>query len=102
MSVLSKNRKLHFNLAYYRHERIVQAIAEYGQALLLTKPDKVNKNRAKIYKQFVSMFDPNDAVNIVFKTDEIDHFQSYPIINFPKNISKCYTTSATNIFKIKE
>lgn len=57
-------------LAYYRHERIVQDIAEYGQALFLTKLDNVHKNRSEMYKQFVSMFDPHGVVDIAFATDE--------------------------------
>lgn len=57
-------------LAYYRHERIVQDIAEYGQALLLIKSGDVHKNRAEMYKQFVNMFDPQGVVDIAFKTDK--------------------------------
>ena len=57
-------------LAYYRHERIVEDIAEYGQSLLLTNPDNVHKNRSEMYKQFVSMFDPHGVVDIAFKTDK--------------------------------
>lgn len=56
-------------LAYYRHERIVEDIAEYGEALLLTKPDDVHNNRSEMYKHFVSMFDPQGVVDIAFKTD---------------------------------
>lgn len=57
-------------LTYYRHERIVEDIAEYGQALLLTKPDNIQKNRSEMYKQFVGMFDPQGVVDIAFKTDK--------------------------------
>lgn len=53
-------------LAYYRHERIVEDIAEYGQALLLTSE---GKNRPEMYQHFMDMFDPNGVVDIAFKTD---------------------------------
>ncbi len=55
-------------LAYYRHERIVEDIAEYGQALLLTTVG--NKDRLERFKQFRDMFEPNGVVDIAFKTDE--------------------------------
>lgn len=53
-------------LAYYRHERIVEDIAEYGQALLLTPA--VGQDRPEMYKQFTDMFEPNGVVDIAFKT----------------------------------
>lgn len=55
-------------LAYYRHERIVEDIAEYGQALLLTS--KGGNDRPEMYKHFRDMFEPNGVVEIAFKTDE--------------------------------
>ena len=55
-------------LAYYRHERIVVDIAEYGQALLLTVDG--GKDRQEMYEQFVSMFEPQGVVDIAFKTDK--------------------------------
>lgn len=55
-------------LAYYRHERIVQDIAEYCQALLLTAVG--GEDRLEMYKQFMGMFEPNGVVDIAFKTDE--------------------------------
>jgi len=55
-------------LAYYRHERIVEDIAEYGQALLLTPAG--GEDRPEMYKQFMDMFEPNGVVDIAFKTDE--------------------------------
>lgn len=55
-------------LAYYRHERIVEDIAEYGQALLLTTAG-TNEDRIEMYKQFLDMFEPNGVVDIAFKTD---------------------------------
>ena len=54
-------------LAYYRHERIVEDIAEYGQALLLTTAG--GEDRLEMYKQFMGMFEPNGVVDIAFKTD---------------------------------
>ena len=55
-------------LAYYRHERIVEDIVEYGQALLLTSGG--GEDRLEMYKQFMGMFKPNGVVDIAFKTDE--------------------------------
>lgn len=55
-------------LAYYRHERIVEDIAEYGQQLLLTMEG--GKDRIKWYEQFIAQFDPQGVVEIAFKTDE--------------------------------
>lgn len=55
-------------LAYYRYERIVEDIAVYSQELLL-KPMEGN-NRLEMYKQFMSMFDPNGVVDIAFATDK--------------------------------
>lgn len=54
-------------LAYYRHERIVEDIAEYGQALLLT-PDG-GEDRVEMFEQFKAMFEPNGVVDIALKTD---------------------------------
>jgi spectinomycin phosphotransferase len=55
-------------LAYYRHERIVEDIALYGEALLLTRVG--GEDRAEMYKQFIAMFEPRGVVDIAFKTDE--------------------------------
>jgi len=55
-------------LAYYRHERIVQDIAEYVEALLLSTTG--GDDRLEMYKQFIDMFEPNGVVEIAFKTDE--------------------------------
>jgi spectinomycin phosphotransferase len=55
-------------LAYYRHERIVEDIAEYGQALLLTSGG--GGDRLEMYKHFMWMFELNGVVDIAFKTDE--------------------------------
>ncbi len=55
-------------MAYYRHERIVEDIAIYGQALLLSTVG--GQNRQEFYNQFVAQFEPNGVVEIAFKTDE--------------------------------
>lgn len=58
------NRRI---LAYYRHERIVEDIAVYGEALLLTTAE--GEDRLEMYKQFMDMFEPGGVVDIAFKTD---------------------------------
>lgn len=55
-------------LAYYRHERIIEDIAIYGQQLLLTTTG--GQDRIKWYKEFIAQFDPLGVVEIAFKTDE--------------------------------
>lgn len=55
-------------LAYYRHKRIVEDIAEYGHALLLTTSG--GEDRQKMYKHFIAMFEPNGVIDIAFKTDK--------------------------------
>jgi spectinomycin phosphotransferase len=55
-------------LTYYRHERIVEDIAVYGQNLLLLTPE--GENRAEMCKHFMAMFEPNGVIDIAFKTDE--------------------------------
>ena len=54
-------------LAYYRHERIVEDIADYGQDLLLTTAG--GEDRPEMYKHFIGMFEPSGVVDIAFKTD---------------------------------
>jgi spectinomycin phosphotransferase len=51
-------------LAYYRHERIVEDIAEYAQALLLTT---TGDDRSEMYKHFTAMFEPRGVVDIAFR-----------------------------------
>lgn len=53
-------------LSYYRHERIVEDIAVYGQDLL--SRDQNERSRLESFKHFKSMFDPNDVVEIAFAT----------------------------------
>lgn len=55
------NRSL---LAYYRHERIVQDIAEFTEILL----DSQHKDRVEMLDHFISMFNPNGVVEIALKT----------------------------------
>lgn len=55
-------------LSYYRHERIVQDIAEYGEAFLQNS-DETLKNRSEMYEQFLSMFDPQGVMDIAFRTE---------------------------------
>lgn len=55
-------------LAYYRHERIVEDIAIYGQMLLLTLAG--GEDRPVMYKQFIDMFEPRGVVDIACETDE--------------------------------
>lgn len=60
-------------LAYYRHERIVEDIAEYSQSLLFTtvKDGEVKtEERLEMYKHFIAMFEPQGVVDIAFATDE--------------------------------
>jgi spectinomycin phosphotransferase len=56
------------NLAYYRHERIVEDIALYSQQLLLTTDG--SKDKEVMYKQFIDMFELGGVVDIAFKTDQ--------------------------------
>ena len=53
--------------AYYRHERIVEDIAEYCQLLLLTVGG--GNDREVMYQHFIDMFKPRGVVDIAFKTD---------------------------------
>lgn len=64
-------------LAYYRDERIVEDIAEYGRALLLTSAG-AEEDRLEMYKHFMWMFEPNGVVDIAFRTDESVTGKSFP------------------------
>jgi len=55
-------------LAYYRHERIIEDIALYGQQLLLTAEG--GKGRQQWYDELAAQFEPQGVVEIAFKTDE--------------------------------
>ncbi|HHL0270881.1 TPA: aminoglycoside O-phosphotransferase APH(9)-Ia [Legionella pneumophila] len=54
-------------LSYYRHERIVEVIAVYGQDLL--SRDQNDESRLESFKHFKSMFDPNNVVEIALSSD---------------------------------
>lgn len=55
-------------LAYYRHERIVEDIAIYGEEILLKESGIAEKQ--EMYQHFINMFEPNGVVDIAFKTDD--------------------------------
>jgi spectinomycin phosphotransferase len=54
-------------LAYYRHERIVEDIAIYGQQLLLSSAG--GQKRQESYQHFIDMFEPRGVVEIACETD---------------------------------
>lgn len=55
-------------LAYYRHERIVEDIAEFIQEVLFTNA-KI-EDKLVMYEHFIAMFEPRGVVEIAFETDE--------------------------------
>jgi spectinomycin phosphotransferase len=55
-------------LAYYRHERIVEDIADFCQELLIAPASGADKQT--MLKQFIGMFQPKGVVDIAFKSDE--------------------------------
>jgi spectinomycin phosphotransferase len=55
-------------LTYYRHERIVEDLAIYGENILLETTK--DEDRLKMYGHFMSMFGPKRVINIAFETDE--------------------------------
>ena len=55
-------------LAYYRHERIVEDIAEFIQEVIFTNIKCEDK--LVMYGHFVDMFAPRGVVEIAFETDE--------------------------------
>ncbi|WP_148340558.1 aminoglycoside phosphotransferase family protein [Aquicella siphonis] len=54
-------------LSYYRHERIVEDIALYGQELL--SQGQNDRSRIEMFTHFKAMFDPNGVVEIAFAPD---------------------------------
>jgi spectinomycin phosphotransferase len=56
-------------LAYYRHERIIEDIALFGQQLLLTSVGS-RQERVESYKHFIAQFEPQGVVEIAFNTSE--------------------------------
>ena len=55
-------------LAYYRFERIVQDIAEWGEQLLFTS--KAGNDRGRGLQGFVRWFSPNDVVEMAYKAEK--------------------------------
>lgn len=58
-------------LTYYRHERIVEDIADYCQELLLTTAG--GENRQQSYQHFINMFESNGVVDIAFTGDDFEN-----------------------------
>jgi spectinomycin phosphotransferase len=55
-------------LAYYRYERIIQDIAEFGKRLLLTTAG--GEDREQSYQYFTSSFLPGGVVDAAHRTDQ--------------------------------
>jgi len=55
-------------LAYYRYERVIQDLADYGEQVL---SDKGMANREQFYKYFVSNFEPGTRIEIAKQTDKL-------------------------------
>lgn len=55
-------------IAYYRHERILEDIVDYAEALLWQ--DRSIKDSAEMYRQFVAMFEPQGVVDIALQASE--------------------------------
>lgn len=53
-------------LTYYRHERIVEDIAEYSREVLLTTAR--GEDRPEMVRHFLDMFEPEGVIDIAFKT----------------------------------
>lgn len=53
-------------LSYYRHERIIEDIALYGQDLL--SRNQSVQSRLEMLKHFNSMLDPKGVIEIAFAT----------------------------------
>src|SRR4030095_11662823 len=56
-------------LAYYRYERIIQDVADYGEHALLGEKDLAE--REQFYKYFTINFAPGTRLKIARKTDEL-------------------------------
>ncbi len=56
-------------LAYYRFERVIQDIAEFGKQILLSTNG--GDDRAQSYQYFTSSFLPGSVVDAAFQTDQV-------------------------------
>ena len=56
-------------LAYYRYERVIQDVADYGEQVLLGEKDIAE--REQFYKYFTINFAPGNRLKIARKTDEL-------------------------------
>ena len=54
-------------MAYYRHERVIEDLAAYGEQLLLT--DEGGPDREEAYRRFTGNFEPGQTIEIAQKTD---------------------------------
>ncbi len=54
-------------LAYYRHERIVEDIAEFCRDLISTTASR--EDRLNMYQHFIAMFKSRGVIDIAFETD---------------------------------
>jgi len=61
-------------LSYYRHERIVEDIALFGQDLL--SRDQNDESRLGSLKHFKAMFDPNNVVEMAFSISQMSNSES--------------------------
>lgn len=52
-------------LSYYRHERIIEDIAEFAEDLLTQNQN--DKSKTISFKHFKSMFEPNGVIDIAFR-----------------------------------
>ncbi|MEO8401401.1 MAG: phosphotransferase [Gammaproteobacteria bacterium] len=57
-------------LSYYRHERIAEDMALYGQDLLAH--DQNDQSRLEMFKHFKAMFKPNDVIEMAFATNPVE------------------------------
>jgi spectinomycin phosphotransferase len=57
----------HRLIAYYRCERVVQDVAEFGKQLLLS--EEGGDDREQSLRYFDGQFQPGDAVDMALKTD---------------------------------
>jgi spectinomycin phosphotransferase len=61
-------------LSFYRYERIVVDIAEFGEDLLLR--EQSDQSRFEMFNHFINMFDPNGVVDIALTTNPNKNLRS--------------------------